>query len=547
MGSVWVDGREVEIRDGEQLNGIQAAARLGINIPHYCWHPGLSVVASCRMCLVETGRRNPDTGAVTMLGKLVPACQTPAVDGTVFVTNSELVTQARARVEENLLLRHPIDCPICDKAGECRLQDYHFQHGQPERRAELAAYSSRRRSVGDTVTLFVDRCVMCTRCIRFCREVAGTSELLVAHRGVHQEIDIVPGFPLANPLAGNVVDLCPVGALGDRDFLYSQRVWFMRSHPHVCAGCATGCSIFVNENQERIYRLLPRENLQVNQWWMCDAGRYGWRYVVDPQRLTAPRVRQRGELVSAEWEEVVRDLDAAVRQSQRLAVIVSPFLTVEEAYLLATYARQVQPEATFVLGPVPTEGQDQSFAGGFTISAEKCPNRRGVTEVLAALTDRVWSWDDWQAEAAAGHWDAVWWAGGYPQPWPGTAPLQAVAAARLVVVQDLFTSPLAERADWQLPATAFAERAGSYVNRNDRLQHFDWAIRPPPGVWGEGQLYWRLLGRAGLYPARTVLTEVAEAIPFFAAARDDVPAEGVDLRVPEPPSDAGSQGETRAS
>ena len=165
MATIIIDGHEVHVGDQERLNGIQAAARAGVDIPHYCWHAGLSVVASCRMCLVETGTKNPDTGAVTMMPKLVPACQTPAKDGTVFVTDSETVRKARAMVEEDLLIDHPIDCPICDKAGECRLQDYHFEHGQNERRADVRPFTSRRRDMGDTVTLFVDRCVMCSRCV----------------------------------------------------------------------------------------------------------------------------------------------------------------------------------------------------------------------------------------------------------------------------------------------------------------------------------------------------------------------------------------------
>ena len=273
MPTVIIDGQELEIAEGERLNGIQAAARLGIQIPHYCWHPGLSVVASCRMCLVESGRRDADTGEISMIPKLVPACQTPVGEGTVFVTDSDKVVDARAMVEEDLLIRHPIDCPICDKAGECHLQDYHFQHGRESRRADLKPFTSRRRNLGDTVTLFVDRCVMCSRCVRFCREVSGTSELMVTDRGAHEEIDVFPGFPLENKLSGNVVDLCPVGALGDRDFLYSQRVWFMKGYPQVCAGCSTGCSIDVEQNQDRIYRIKPRTNPQVNQWWMCDEGR----------------------------------------------------------------------------------------------------------------------------------------------------------------------------------------------------------------------------------------------------------------------------------
>ncbi|MGE3779185.1 MAG: 2Fe-2S iron-sulfur cluster-binding protein, partial [Pirellulaceae bacterium] len=225
MPSVFIDQSEVPLAPNERLNGIQAAARAGVKIPHYCWHAGLTVVASCRMCLVECGRKDPQTGQVQMQPKLVPACQTPATDGTVFITDSEKVRAARAMVEEDLLIRHPIDCPICDKAGECLLQDYHFLHGRDQRRADIQPFTSRRRELGDTVTLFVDRCVMCSRCVRFCREVAGTSELMVVNRGSHEEIDVFPGYPLDNKLSGCVVDLCPVGALGDRDFLYQQRVW----------------------------------------------------------------------------------------------------------------------------------------------------------------------------------------------------------------------------------------------------------------------------------------------------------------------------------
>ena len=311
MAIVIVDGREVEIGDGERLNGIQAAARAGVEVPHYCWHPGLSVVASCRMCLVEIGRRDPQTGQITMAPKLAPACQTPATDGTVFVTNSRKVIDARAMVEEGLLLRHPIDCPICDKAGECLLQDYHFLHGRDQRRADLRPFTSRRRSLGDGVALFVDRCVMCSRCVRFCREVAGESELLISGRGAHAEIEVLPGFPLSNKLSGNVVDLCPVGALADKDFLYRQRVWFMTRHASVCPGCSTGCSIHVDENQDRIYRLKPRYNLHVNQWWMCDEGRYGWKHVHDEKRLTVPRRRVGDQFVLAEWSDLPEQLDRA--------------------------------------------------------------------------------------------------------------------------------------------------------------------------------------------------------------------------------------------
>lgn len=529
MGTVLIDGVEVEIGDDERLNGIQAAHRAGKDVPHYCWHPGLSVVASCRMCLVETGRRDPESGKISMVPKLVPACQTPATDGTVFITESEKVHNARAMVEEDLLIRHPIDCPICDKAGECYLQDYHFEHGRDERRADLQPFTSRRRSLGDTVTLFVDRCVMCSRCVRFCREASGTSELMVVNRGAHEEIDVFPGFPLDNKLSGNVVDLCPVGALGDKDFLYQQRVWFMKGHDHVCGGCSTGCSIRVDENQDRIYRIKPRENQQINQWWMCDDGRYGWHYIHDDRRIVGGKCVADERLV--EWDQILPALDAALRKQGRIAVALSPFQTVEEAYLLTQYARSIDPEALIGVGPTPTEGEDETFANQFTIRAEKCPNRRGVSQVAAAVQGEALDWEQWLNRLEeTPEISAVWYVGGSPQATSlPEAAAKLLRSRKRLVVQELFPTSLWEEADFQLPTVAFAERAGSFVNHDDRLQSVDWAIRPPAGVYTDGQMYWKLLAKTGLYQAQATRMEVAAEIGYFHLAGDEIPREGVRL------------------
>jgi NADH-quinone oxidoreductase subunit G len=536
MPQVIVDGQTVELEDHERLNGIEVARRVGVEIPHYCWHPGLSVVASCRMCLVETGTRHPQTGEIQILPKLVPACQTPARDGTVFITNSEKVKHSRALVEEALLWNHPVDCPICDKAGECQLQDYYFEHGQPQRRADIRPFTSRRRDVGPTVTLFVDRCVMCSRCVRFCREVAGTSELMVVHRGSHEEIDVFPGYPLANKLAGNVVDLCPVGALGDKDFLYRQRVWFLRRHEGVCAGCATGCSLWIEENQQRIWRLKPRTNPHVNKWWICDDGRYSYHHVHREDRLVGVRRRVPEGSKLVEWSAAVEAIPAELAGAQRLAGVFSPHLTVEEAWLLATLLRRQNPHAKLFLGPVPRSGQDEKFPGGFTIRAEKCPNRLGVEAVLWHFMGCLRTWEELLEElaAAAGNgtsaYDAVWVAGGYIQPWMDEGAAARFAHVPLLVVQDLFPSPLAEAATWLLPAAAFAERDGSYVNAQYRLQSFCWAVRPPVGVWSQGQLYWRMLGRSGLFDARAALREAARDVSALSAAIGDIPPLGIDLR-----------------
>ncbi len=530
MATVTIDGQQIEIPDELRLNAVQAAARAGIEVPHYCWHPGLSVAGSCRMCLIEAGSRDPQSGEISMIPKLVPGCQTPAKDGSVFVTNSEKVQHARAMVEEDLLLNHPIDCPVCDKAGECLLQDYHFQYGRDERRADVRPFTSRRRDVGPTVTLFVDRCINCSRCVRFTREITGTAELMMVGRGSHTEIDVVPGFPLDNNLSGNVVDLCPVGALGDKDFLYKQRVWFMNRHRGVCTGCSTGCSIWVEENQDRVYRIKPRENLEVNKWWICNAGRYGYPHVHSDKRLLAPSRRKGGSTETVDWSSLVTELDGRLHEAGRMSAVLSPHLTVEEAYLLATYARQLDPEARLALGPVPVTGTDETFPGGFTIAAEKCPNRRGVEAVLEHFTGNVTTLEGLLDQLESSEMGSVWVSGGYKSDWIDEPTAARLAKADPLVVQDMFASPLSERAGYVLPGAAFAERDGSYVNRLDRLQSAVRAIRPPGGVRVEGGLYWRLLGRDGLYDAPAVLQEMAATIAHFATVAGEIPDVGVDLK-----------------
>jgi NADH-quinone oxidoreductase subunit G len=532
MGKVLINNVEVEVGDQERLNGIQVAKRIGVDIPHYCWHAGLSVVASCRMCLVETGTRNPQTGAVQMMPKLVPACQTPAKDGTVFVTESDKVKEARAFVEESLLIDHPIDCPICDKAGECLLQDYHFEHGQDERRADIRPFTSRKRPMGDTVMLFVDRCVMCSRCVRFCREISGTSELMVIDRGSHEEIDVLPGYPLDNKLSGNVVDLCPVGALGDRDFLYSQRVWFMKNHAQVCTRCSTGCSVWVDENQDRVYRLRPRENPHINQWWMCDEGRYGWHYVHNPGRMTGACRREGEQYVNLEWSEVAAELPERLHTVGRLAAVLSPHLTIEEAYLLAKLMRSIDSEALLAIGPAPRVGEDEQFRNGFTIRAEKCPNRRGVEQIVRHFMGEEVGFEDFLVRLGPAGVRGVWLTGGYPEAWIDDSTASRLRDVDFLVIQDLFNSPIWGLADYQLPGAAFPERDGSYVNHNERLQSVEWAIRPPAGARVEGSVYWRLLGMPGLYRARHVMEEIAATVPYFAAAAGGVPDSGVDLLAP---------------
>ena len=535
MATITVDGRDIQIGDDERLNVIQAADRAGVSIPFYCWHPGLSVVASCRMCLVETGTKNKDTGEVSMMPKLVPACQTPAKDGTVVVTNSEKVRANQNFVQEGLLLDHPVDCPICDQAGECWLQDYYFSYGHKERRADVRPFTSQRRDLGEHVTLFVDRCVMCSRCVRFTREVSGEGELQIINRGSHAEIDIFPGYPIDNKLSGNVNDLCPVGALCSKDFLYEQRVWFMEPHDSVCTRCSTGCSTQLHVNQNQLYRIQPRYNPNVNDWWMCDIGRYENEYITAPTRLNSIKRRSGEQFEDLLWPEGLKAVHTALVDvvarsgGSRLAVVVSPFLTCEEAWLLATYARSLSQDVLLVLGKVPVIGEDEKFKTGFTIRAERCPNRVGVEAVLKHFQKDVVDWPTFVQKVESGSLHGAYVTGNAHGSWIDEAEAARFDKLNSLIVHDILPSPLARKAHLVVPGTTSVEKDGSYVNFAGLIQSSEWVIRPFEGAHLDGQTFGDLLGRRGLYQAAEVLKELATAVPFFARAAEGIPEAGLNL------------------
>jgi NADH-quinone oxidoreductase subunit G len=544
LATITIDGQNLQIGDLERLNAIQAAERAGVEIPYYCWHPGLSVVASCRMCLVEVGQKDKE-GKVQMQPRLVPACQTPARDGTVVLTNTEKVKENRRAVEEYLLLDHPVDCPICDRAGECYLQDYYYQHGRSQRRDLPHPFTSRRKDLGREVTFFIDRCVMCSRCVRFTREVSGTGELAVIDRGNHAEIDVFPGHPIDNKLSGNVVDLCPVGALCSRDFLYKHRVWFLRGHRSICTGCSTGCSIRIDENRGTIYRLKPNYNPNANHWWMCDEGRLSYKHVASPDRLMVPQRRTGGALNDGEWTEIVAALDDDLKEfirrhgGRHIAGVLSPMLTCEEAYLLAKYLKSLSGDVRLALGRVPIVGDDDHYPkthGGaagppkFTIHAEKCPNRQGVAAILGAIGGPVMDFDSVVRELQTGSIQGIVLTGGFPMAWLTPALLESLARPELVVLIDILKSAAMANADYVLPGAAWAEKEGSYVNHAGLLQWTERAVRAPGQARAEGRIFWELAGRSRLYHAATVLQELASEIPYFAAcAGAAVPDHGVRL------------------
>ena len=531
MPTVIVNNKPVEIGASERLNCIQAAERAGVEIPHYCYHHDLSVVASCRMCLVEMGDKKPD-GTIAMQPKLFPGCQTPVKDGTVIISDSPKVKEAQKATLEYLLLNHPLDCPVCDQAGECGLQDYSYEYGRGySRLQEPKNIKPDKDYIGDQITLFTDRCIMCTRCVRFTREISGTAEMMVTSRGTHEEIDIFPGEPCNNKLAGNVVDLCPVGALCSKDFLYEQRVWWLNSKNSVCPGCSTGCSINVDQNKDVLYRLKPRENPQAQGSFMCDEGRFGWKYIHSDDRLKLPEQRSGGQAISKNWDAVLPALrnalkDAAIRAPGKVAAVISPWATVEEAYLLATCIRKVAPKATLAIGPVRIVGQDDLYPKDvhgqpatptkFTIRAEKCPNRRGVEAVLKHVQGSVIQFSDILNQVSRGEIETLYVQGGDPEGWISPADAAKLDKLKLLVVQDLLASPASAKAHFVLAGAAWAEKDGTFVNHQGLAQAIHRALRGPEEARPDGRILMELAERHGMFHAPTLRKEIAATIPTLA-------------------------------
>lgn len=532
MPTVTVNDIPVEIGLEERLNCIQAAQRAGVEIPHYCWHPALSVVASCRMCLVEVGDKKPD-GSIAMQPKVVPGCQTPVKDGTVIVSNSEKVRQAQKATLEYLLLNHPLDCPVCDQAGECGLQDYSYHYGRGySRLQEPKNIKPDKDYIGDQVTLFTDRCIMCTRCVRFTREISGSAELQIIHRGSREEIDIFPGEPCNNKLSGNVVDLCPVGALCSKDFLYQQRVWWLNVKDSVCPGCSTGCSITVEQNKDVLYRLKPRHNPQAQGDFMCDEGRFGWKYIHSDRRLGFPVQRQNGAVVSQSWDVVLPSARQAISElvkssPRRFAAIISPWSTLEEAALLAQFLRGLSSDVSLAMGPTRTVGEDDHYPkdvhgkaadpAKFIIRAEKAPNRRGVETVLKSIHGTLVSYESILQQLSSGQLDGLYVMNADPEANFLADLAGKTSSLKLLVVQDFLSSPLSDQAHYVLAGGAWAEKEGTFINHAGLAQAIHRGLRGPGEARPDGRILWELNRRTGLFHTGTLRQELADTISELAA------------------------------
>src|SRR5262245_62909355 len=372
MPTLTIDGKEITVAPGTNL--IEAARQVGIEIPHYCYHPGLSIAGQCRLCMVDIEKAPRPT----------IACNTHAADGMVVLTQTDRVLETRRSVMEFHLVNHPLDCPVCDQAGECYLQIYYMKHGLYDpRMVDEKVHKPKAVPLGDHVILDAERCILCSRCVRFCDEVTGTGELGIFNRGDHSEIGLFPGKTLDNKYASRVVDICPVAALTDRDFRFQVRVWYLDAVPSICPGCARGCSIDVHVNRRRqhhgegrrVVRLKPRFNAAVNRWWICDAGRYGFRSVDDPTRLTRPTRGVGPGAQDIPWDEALADLAALLREAPgALGVIASPGMANEDLFALRRLLQRSGVRDVAFRVPPAVAGDEDSFL----IRADKNPNTRGA-------------------------------------------------------------------------------------------------------------------------------------------------------------------------
>ncbi len=517
MPSFKLDGKEIPFEPGDTI--IRAAWRQGTEIPHYCWHPGLSVAANCRMCLVEIKSDRPMMMPIVEWDeakqeyvpankpKLQPACQMPAVEGQEVYAQSTNVKQAQGAVQEFLLLNHPVDCPICDQAGECKLQDYYETHqATPKRKQTEPVHKVKAERFGDTIVYDGERCVMCTRCVRFCDEVVGDSVLDMRERGNKNEIALAPGRTLDHKYTLMTEHVCPVGALTSRDFRFKARVWFLKSQPSVCGGCATGCNMSVDYDprSNAVQRLRPRDNPGVNQFWMCDDGMMSYRRFVD-ERVTFGRVRAAsGTRVDCDVADAISAAAKAIKgvSADRLGVVLSAQHSNEDNLALVKLARELGVQKLYLAALGGWEGDT------ILRSADNNPNRAGAELVAGGALGTV---QDLLKDVAAGAVEgvvALGWASA-----ESAADLAPLAALKAHVSLTSNEGALPSVAHVVIPVAVHAETAGTFVNGKGIAQQFKRAVFPPEGV----KPAWEVIATLGKELGKDIrfssLSEVRAALP----------------------------------
>jgi NADH-quinone oxidoreductase subunit G len=469
MAKLTIDGREIEAPEGTRLFEACTQAR-GVALPHFCYHPDLSIAGVCRLCQVE----------IEGMPKLTIACNTVVKEGMVVHTRTEKVETAVRKILEMHLINHPVDCPICDQAGECGLQDQYMQYGlyDSEVSKRDKVLKTKAKVIGPHVILDMERCVLCSRCVRFCNEVTGTGELGIFKRGDRAEIDVAPGRELNNNYSLNTVDICPVGALTSRDFRFQRRVWLLRSAPSICPGCATGCNVRLDHEGGRVWRLKPRRHDEVNGPWLCDAGRMTYKALHQEKRLRQPWLRRNGELAPVTWQEVWPRLVELLMPGRIGLALANAHQSLEELVLWRRLVQEIADDSVLVGA---TGGVDEGSADALLLDGDWAPNRRALcwlhlpeaspadlSERLGAISGTVLVYGADPAAAAPELAAAL--AGGKRLIYVGTHDNDTARAAQVVI-----------------PVSMWAEKDGLFVNRQGRIQEFRRAIARP----GDAREDWR--------------------------------------------------------
>lgn len=454
MPKVTIDKRTIEVEEGTTI--LEAAKRLGIFIPHFCYHPSLPVAGNCRLCSVEVeGQSKP-----------VISCKETVKDGMIVHTDSEMAVSTRRSVLEFVLINHPVDCPVCDQSGECKLQDYYFDHSlQPSRLADEKVHKPKALPVGPNVILDAERCVECTRCVRFCQEITKTNEMTIRERTDRSEIAIYPGRELDNPYSMCTVDLCPVGALTSRDFRFKKRVWFLKSTPSVCNNCATGCNIYIDQCDGVVYRYRPRENEKVNGPWMCDEGRLSYKRINGPDRVLYPLLKSDGDYIRTSWCDAFAQIVDVLKNVEpaEVALVLSAGSSVEENRAFAEFFRDIIKTPNIFMSGLAT---DEKFADRLLRDADRNPNTRGVLTITDKRIDnaskfRIFFILDGLSDRE----------------------IMSVVSSRpkgVVLISSNF-DPHQQYPDVVLPKATFAEQSGTFINKDGIEQRFEKAMEPLGG------------------------------------------------------------------
>ncbi|MEO6325255.1 MAG: 2Fe-2S iron-sulfur cluster-binding protein [Thermoanaerobaculia bacterium] len=528
MAKVTVDGKVVEVPDN--ANALEACRAAGVDVPHFCYHPRLSIVGQCRMCMVE----------IDGVPKIQASCTVPVRDGMVIKASSEKALAARNATMEFLLINHPLDCPICDQAGECKLQDNAFGAGLPvsrtsEPRRQFPGYD--RTEIGPHVVADMTRCIQCTRCVRFCDEIAETSELTFVERGGHTFVWTHEGHQLANEWSACTADVCPVGALTTKEFRFRKRVWWLDKARSVCDGCEVGCNISIEHRDRVVYRYLPRVNTAVNDFWMCDYGRFRAE-PLNNQDYFKPLLRNRAEKPEANWGEALDAVKVAVNRAMAeggadsILVLGSPRLSTEENWLLAQlFGKHLgigNVEFDVDHGPVRRIKNPNAAGneGGWLKGVEHAPNSRGAEAAgvkraaAGSALSRVL--DGTFTPAVIYVADAA-----FTERTADPAFVAALRKATVLIVHGRTKNALTEAADLLLPVTGLHGKEGTFVNVQGRIQRFEMAFLPPPIVRSDLEVFLHLGKRWGLFDtqwtARDVFAQMRASVAGYADVDFDSP------------------------